>query len=476
VIVAYRQPTIVIQPRFSFPLPTRLLATATTALFPILFFFIRLFLCAFCLAFALLVTIFSMRLLQIEADGHFSLVEYVESDIPRYAILSHTWGPEEEEVTYRDLMQGAGNDKAGYRKLTFCGRQAANDSLQFFWLDTCCIDKSSSAELSEAINSMFRWYKNAARCYVYLSDVSTSNFARDIQYFRESRWFTRGWTLQELLAPTFVDFYSREGDLLGDRESLVQHITEVTSIPIEAFQGTPLNCFSIEARMSWLGKRTTKRGEDAAYCLLGIFNAHMPLLYGEGQENAFDRLREQLAKQNWKSGLSPEKFGFRPSKSHSTTLSTKTHNRRSSDLSAPDFESNQLQPGVRPSGFGLLDAERNAEYDYGRVNEDVEATFKESIIRAGLLVDMSERGASRSYMDPNSGDEITVNKPGFSGIYTENTNGATISKLLPEGPGGTFGNNYLLHNATDLANLLQRFAELGIRIDGITTSYRSKLG
>ncbi|PQE12682.1 heterokaryon incompatibility protein [Rutstroemia sp. NJR-2017a BBW] len=106
-----------------------------------------------------------MRLLQLKDNSEFSLVEYFGNEIPRYAILSHTWGPDHDEVTFRDLKENTAKSKAGYRKLTFCGQQATKDSLQYFWVDTCCIDKSSSNELSEAINSMFRWYQDAAKCY-----------------------------------------------------------------------------------------------------------------------------------------------------------------------------------------------------------------------------------------------------------------------------------------------------------------------
>src|ERR1700679_4052223 len=112
-----------------------------------------------------------MRLLRLKDGGELSLVEFVGKNIPRYAILSHTWGVDYEEVTFKDLMDGAGKNKAGYRKIRFCEKQAADDGLQFFWVDTCCIDKSSSAELSEAINSMLHWYRDAAKCYVYLPDV-----------------------------------------------------------------------------------------------------------------------------------------------------------------------------------------------------------------------------------------------------------------------------------------------------------------
>ncbi|EKG18464.1 Heterokaryon incompatibility [Macrophomina phaseolina MS6] len=125
-----------------------------------------------------------MRLLRLEDDSGFSLVEFSGRDFPQYAILSHTWGADHEEVTFRDLTEGTGKSKAGYRKLTFCAKQAVHDNLQFFWVDTCCIDKSSSAELSEAINSMFRWYQDTARCYVYLSDVSVDGSVGDDEFSR----------------------------------------------------------------------------------------------------------------------------------------------------------------------------------------------------------------------------------------------------------------------------------------------------
>src|ERR1700744_5217306 len=141
-----------------------------------------------------------MRLLKIGGDGRFILEWFPKDKIPEYAILSHTWGRgEDKEVTYRDIMDGTGNNKPGFRKLTFCGNQAKADGLHYFWVDTCSIDKSSSTELQTAINSMFRWYRNSAKCYVWLPDVLDSTDWETA--FRQSRWFTRGWTLQELLAP-----------------------------------------------------------------------------------------------------------------------------------------------------------------------------------------------------------------------------------------------------------------------------------
>ncbi|KAH7356360.1 heterokaryon incompatibility protein-domain-containing protein [Pyrenochaeta sp. MPI-SDFR-AT-0127] len=227
------------------------------------------------------------------------------NDIPQYAVLSHTWGKDEEEVTYKDLVDRTGDEKPGYLKIRFCAKQAAEDRLQYFWVDTCCIDKSSSTELSEAINSMFTWYQNAAKCYVYLSDVSIQDFAQDRQAFHKSRWFTRGWTLQELVAPTVVEFFSVEGEHIGDKNIMVHDISSCTGLPIDVLQGRLLSHFSFDERMSWTEKRQTKRIEDAAYCLLGMFGICMPLLYGEGRSRAFSRLRKEEIKTNKKAFNDP---------------------------------------------------------------------------------------------------------------------------------------------------------------------------
>lgn len=254
-----------------------------------------------------------MRLLEQNSNGDYSLTEDIVDNIPPYAILSHTWGIPTEEVTFRDLIDHSGISKAGYNKIRFCGEQAKRDGLQYFWVDTCCIDKSSSAELSEAINSMFRWYRNAAKCYVYLSDVSrraldthdTASLLPWVSAFQKSRWFARGWTLQELIAPASVEFFSSECERLGDRKSLEQQIHEITGIAIEALCGTPLSYFSTDERMSWRAQRKTKREEDEAYSLLGIFDIAMPLVYGEGKERAFRRLQEEIHKPLLATSLSP---------------------------------------------------------------------------------------------------------------------------------------------------------------------------
>jgi hypothetical protein len=245
-----------------------------------------------------------MRLLACNNDGEFSLTEFFGDGIPQYAILSHRWGA--EEVILADLTDGTGKSKAGYGKIRFCEEQARRDGLQYFWVDTCCIDKSNAVELQEAINSMFRWYQNAVRCYVYLSDVSirkreASDPVIECTWesaFRSSRWFTRGWTVQELLAPGpgSVEFFSREGDRLGDKRTLEQQIHEITGIPITALRGTPLSQFDVEERLLWTETRQTTREEDKAYSMLGIFDVYMPLIYGEGGKNAFRRLRKELGK------------------------------------------------------------------------------------------------------------------------------------------------------------------------------------
>jgi hypothetical protein len=240
-----------------------------------------------------------MRLLQRKDDRKYSLTEFMGDAIPRYAILSHTWGADHEEVTLADLEKDTGMTKAGYRKLHFCGDQAAKDGLRYFWVDPCCIDKSSSAELTEAINSMFAWYRDAARCYVYLSDVSTSSLTSSTpaqqhwnRAFQQSRWFTRGWTLQVLVAPVSVEFFSAEGKRLGNKYSLVQELHGVTEISVQALQGSPLDQLSVDERILWVGQHKTKREEDAAYSLLGIFDVHMPLIHREGRRKAFVRLQK----------------------------------------------------------------------------------------------------------------------------------------------------------------------------------------
>jgi hypothetical protein len=213
-----------------------------------------------------------------------------------YAILSHRW--EEDEVTFEDMRNGNMEGMKGFRKMQGCCKVAKSEGFNWVWIDTCCIDKSSSAELSEAINSMFRWYQNAAVCYAYLSDLSDvySGAIDLLPRLTRSAWFTRGWTLQELLAPQEVVFFSRSWAEIGTKHSLRADIARITRIHEDALtMRKSLSSFTVAQRMSWAARRVTSRIEDQAYCLMGLFDVNMPLLYGE-QMKAFERLQHEILK------------------------------------------------------------------------------------------------------------------------------------------------------------------------------------
>ncbi|KAI0102501.1 heterokaryon incompatibility protein-domain-containing protein [Nemania sp. FL0031] len=220
-------------------------------------------------------------------------------DIDQFAILSHTWGA--GEVTLKDWESLSTPElqlKDGYRKIDYCCKQAIEDGYDWVWVDTCCIDKSSSAELSEAINSMFRWYQDAAVCYVHLTDVPDDTSPDSLlTALSGSRWFTRGWTLQELLASSDVIFYSDKWQKLTTKRNSVAILSTVTGIEKSFLEGSPLETASAAKKMSWAASRETTRIEDIAYCLLGIFDVNMPLIYGEGKR-AFRRLQEEIMKAN----------------------------------------------------------------------------------------------------------------------------------------------------------------------------------
>lgn len=236
-----------------------------------------------------------MRLINIKT---LKLEEFLDYETPRYAILSHTWGDDAEELSFRDVEEGR-IDKPGIGsvKLRGCCQQAEKDGFGYVWIDTCCIDKANLVELSEAINSMFRWYKRASCCYAYLSDVPEQDVdpRQNQSSFRQSRWFTRGWTLQELLAPKSLRFYNSAWTDLGTKGILRSIVGNVTGIPVEYLLGiSELRAASVAQRLSWAAKRQTKRREDLAYCLLGIFGVSMPMIYGEGGTQAFLRLQEHI--------------------------------------------------------------------------------------------------------------------------------------------------------------------------------------
>jgi hypothetical protein len=234
-----------------------------------------------------------MRLLTYDEDGKLSIKRFKINQVPRHAILSHTWGEEDEEVTFADIINGDGLNKAGYKKIHFCGAQARRDGLHYFWVDSCCIDTTDKAEHSHAIRSMFRWYQAAEKCYVHLSDVRGSSWE---SAFRSSRWFTRGWTLQELLAPSIVEFFSADGEKLGDKSSLKSLIHKTTGIALEALAGTPLAQFEVDERLRWAANRVTKVKEDKAYALQGLCDVDIAPVYGEGEQEAFRRLHNEIEK------------------------------------------------------------------------------------------------------------------------------------------------------------------------------------
>ena len=210
-----------------------------------------------------------------------------------YAILSHTWG--NDEVTFEDIekQEPSAKRKEGYDKLLGCCRQARADGHHWVWVDTCCINKQSQTELSEAIISMYAWYRDSRICYVYLEDVygDRSDWK---EKFAVARWFTRGWCLQELIAPSTVEFYDANWKYLGTKGSLGRLVRNTTGIPTDVLNGRkePTE-YSIGQRMSWASCRDTKKIEDKAYCLLGILGSKMPPKYGEG-EDAFVRLQQEV--------------------------------------------------------------------------------------------------------------------------------------------------------------------------------------
>jgi hypothetical protein len=249
----------------------------------------------------------NMRLLNAETK---ELVQFLPNKIPPYAILSHTWSSDpDEEVLFSDIGKEKAKQKPAYKqKITPACKKALKRGFDYVWIDTCCIDKSSSAELQEAVNSMFNWYSQSSICFVYLEDVpSKTDEAIDSEieddFITKSRWFTRGWTLQELIAPGNLIFYSKYWDKLGTRELLASSISKKTKIGkgiltagrAEAIR-FDLSFRSVANRMSWASFRETTRPEDIAYCLLGIFDVNMPLLYGEGATKAFRRLQEEILK------------------------------------------------------------------------------------------------------------------------------------------------------------------------------------
>ena len=185
---------------------------------------------------------------------------------------------------------------AGYKKITNACDLAHHKGYEWVWIDTCCIDKTSSAQLSEAINSRWKWYADSSICFAHIVDVTDGNAdaSHDFPFFRLSEWFRRGWTLQELLAPTMLLFCDAKWEPFGDKDklsNLIEAIAGIKSRLLPTQAGLSLEI--INTKMTWAADRKTARIEDQAYSLRGLFGVNLPLLYGGGRK-AFRRLQQEL--------------------------------------------------------------------------------------------------------------------------------------------------------------------------------------
>jgi Heterokaryon incompatibility protein (HET) len=234
----------------------------------------------------------------------FKLKKFEKNEIPTYAILSHTWYTKEIEfdtfpnVPIANLTSPQAQDQTknpSIYKIAGMLTQAQNDGYDWIWIDSCCINKKDPSERDRSINSMFRWYKNAASCYVFLADVTwAEDSQKNFEAFRKSRWFSRGWTLQELLASPEAKFFDRNWKFLGTKEQLKTYITIASGIKSQYLDD--FKEASVATRMSWISGRNTKEEEDLAYCMIGVFGISLGVIYGEGLKLAFRRLQEAIIK------------------------------------------------------------------------------------------------------------------------------------------------------------------------------------
>ncbi|KIM68400.1 hypothetical protein SCLCIDRAFT_105698, partial [Scleroderma citrinum Foug A] len=240
-------------------------------------------------------------------DRRAKVIDFGDDEATEYAILSHRWIG--QEVDYDEMVGLAKmaveerdeiRQRDGYQKILQSCEQAQKDGYEWLWVDTCCIDKRSSAELSEAINSMYRWYENAKVCYAYLYDVLGPSLptVSDKERYPDSsgwpEWFSRGWTLQELIAPSDIQFLNKDWQSIGDKRMLAPTLHNITGIPEHILTlGLDGNRPCVAQIMSWAADRTTTRVEDRAYSLMGLLDVNMPMLYGEGKK-AFHRLQLEI--------------------------------------------------------------------------------------------------------------------------------------------------------------------------------------
>ena len=205
---------------------------------------------------------------------------------PDYAILSHRWG--KREITFQEIQSGdvGLHDTDGYNKIKKCCEIASSVGFEYIWIDTCCIDKENSAELSNTLACMFHYYRNSQVSYTYMADVPShkEDPRAANSSFRTSKWFTRGWTLQELVAPLYVTFFDHDWNEIGTKSSLLDVISEITRIKSQVLLTNHGGEISVEERKKWAEKRDTTMPEDKAYCLMGLLGISMPVKYGEGDE------------------------------------------------------------------------------------------------------------------------------------------------------------------------------------------------
>ncbi|OAA65895.1 Heterokaryon incompatibility [Niveomyces insectorum RCEF 264] len=411
--------------------------------------------------------------------------DFPDAAIPPYAILSHTW-EDKQEVTLQDMASPYLTDKKGYDKIATTCRLALQRGLQYAWIDTCCIDKTNNTELTESINSMFRWYQNATVCFVHLKDLDVAAITRDptrdggggqstannnnnnnnnkntpaaaadpsddaevdgrddrfVACLRQCLWFKRGWTLQELLAPRHVEFYDTAWEPIGSKIKLAGLVAEITRIPVPAVVGEErLSRYSTAQRMAWASQRSTTKTEDAAYCLLGLFDVNMPLIYGEGHR-AFQRLQEEIIKRTTDLTL----FAWMPAPSSSPSpplrspspppRSSTQHHRpvplRQNTVVPPPPPSPLYMPllAASPAEFGdchHLSQFRNDDSEFAVTNRGLRITTYLVLVPMTLSID--ER-ASASDMPPDMIGDIGSTLGGGTGTGTGSTSISTNTNAV----------------------------------------------
>ncbi|KAI1101937.1 heterokaryon incompatibility protein-domain-containing protein [Jackrogersella minutella] len=236
-----------------------------------------------------------MRLLNVKTMRVESFPTRQISAIPDYVILSHRW-QDEEEVSFHDIQGELEKiqHKKGYQKILKCCEIASSTGFEYVWIDTCCINKSDENELTHTLAAMFRYYRDSQACYTYLADVSGDDNPFDEgSEFRRSKWFTRGWTLQELVAPLYVTFFDRDWNEIGTKSNLRTVIADVTGISPQVLAMNYGGAISIAQRQAWAKDRQTKEIEDQAYSMMGLLGVKIPVKYGEG-EAAFRKIKDEI--------------------------------------------------------------------------------------------------------------------------------------------------------------------------------------